>query len=815
MNNTPILERCLRWTPLAACGAALFWLVWSLQRHRLLEQPIWSGDGFLRMCEFALGYAIAAALVWGVWRRALAPLICGAAVLLTAASVGLEPLAAVALMAVSAVALGDWICRRCGLRPEPALAFLAGLSAMVFCVGVSAHYAVNYRMVYLAGLLLPLVANCRCLPAYGRELASWLRPRWASSFAGFASLAATGFLVLAHLLVVLKPEVSFDGLAMHLLVPQYVAQHHQWSFDATRFAWALMPMGADWVYVVAYLLGGEFAARLANFLLLLVILAMLHGLVRRWLRPPAALLVVCLFASTPLAQLVTGSLFVENLQAALILGALVCLERLRRERRPGWLIPAALFLGTSLAVKFGSLAFVLPLAALAAGRRPRPVRTVLAAAYVLLVTALPPYAGAWHAVGNPLFPFLGDKFPSQKLPAVPFTNPFSPNFNAWNALDRLTFASHEFLESHDGALGFHYLVFLPAGVLLLTRRGWRRAGVAALTAAVASTVILKAQPNLRYLYPALPLWSLLIAHFLAAAPRRGKVASASVLVGAAGLLALNVCFLPAAGWYHRGFFLWPPWGGQAAREYEESMAPGRRLVEYLNLRHPGEPAWFVGNAQYALLEGRPYTANWHQYLFASQVKACRTAADVLELARREGLKHFVVPGDFKTSPAVRLAVRAFLSDSTEAEWQHGAFVLLRLKPEVALGADLLRSGGAAQGWPEWQRNGRVTVDPSTGQARVTVSDTLARYLPVRDDITYSYSVTAYCESDRAVLRLQINWHDAAGRMLGTTFDPRPCGPEWTVYSRPMRPPPGSRGGVVILSGHGADPVLVRSASLVP
>ena len=49
------------------------------------------------------------------------------------------------------------------------------------------------------------------------------------------------------------------------------------------------------------------ASRLLNFTFLLLLLAMLHAVLRRWFRPPGRLL-TALFASTPMVQLVTGSL---------------------------------------------------------------------------------------------------------------------------------------------------------------------------------------------------------------------------------------------------------------------------------------------------------------------------------------------------------------------------------------------------------------------------------------------------------------------------------------------------------------------------
>jgi hypothetical protein len=507
--------------------------------------------------------------------------------------------------------------------------------------------------------------------------------------AGFGAIASTGALLLTHLLVVLKPEVSHDGMAMHLAVPAYVADFGHWHFDATRMVWALTPGGAGWVYTTAYLLGGEPATRLINLLFPLVVLAMLYRIARRWLRSAGALLLVCQFTSTPLVQLATGSLFVENMQAALILCAFVSIESLVRGRSPGWIVPAAAFLGTALSVKFGSLAFVVSLAVLGGIRwvASKPARRVLrldvavAAAVIFFMTALPPYLYAWHRSRNPFYPFMGERFPSPVLPQVGFVNPFKPEFNALNALDRLTFSSHQLLESQDGALGFHYLVFLPASLLLVGRAGFRRVGLAAMVALVASASTLWLQPNLRYLYSAAALASVLFAHLMAWLFRRGTAISRATVILVLGLVALNTYFMPASGWYHKAFHVWRLGSDADRRADVDAHTPVRKLVEYLNLRHPGAPAWFIGNSQLAMFRGRVYLYNWYQPDFAMRVRACRNATDVRNLVRQEQLAHFIVPKDIDESETVPQPVRDFFRTATELEWEYGSFLLLRLKPD--------------------------------------------------------------------------------------------------------------------------------------
>src|SRR5207253_4137972 len=118
--------------------------------------------------------------------------------------------------------------------------------------------------------------------------------------------------------IVAKPEVGYDANAVHLLFAQLIAEHHRWNFDVARYAWAAMPLGADWSFAAAYLLSGESATRLLNFGFGAVALELAFRTMRRFADREIALAITALLASMPLAFLVTGSLFSEGLWIAFL-----------------------------------------------------------------------------------------------------------------------------------------------------------------------------------------------------------------------------------------------------------------------------------------------------------------------------------------------------------------------------------------------------------------------------------------------------------------------------------------------------------------
>jgi hypothetical protein len=127
--------------------------------------------------------------------------------------------------------------------------------------------------------------------------------------------------------------------------------------------------------------------------------------------------------------------------------------------------------------------------------------------------------------------------------------------------------------------------------------------------------------------------------------------------------------------------------------------------------------------------------------------------------------------------------------------------------------DLFDARQFAAGWPDWLRNGDVRIEARSGVARVTVNETLMHNVSVDHSVEYRYALEARSDTPNALVRLQINWHDAAGVFLEATIATRECGPRWTVYRQNMRPPAGATTGIVIVGGHTSTPVLVRRVSL--
>ena len=242
---------------------------YGFRTSHLFAQEVWYPQGYARLLQFGSLFAAAAAglLILAPWSfagLAAALLACATLFCLGPAACG-----AVVFYLLSAWSLGRLAGRRWGM--PHALSVLLGASVYIFAMTLAARVAVHYAWVYALVLALPVLANLgdarRQIPAILRLPARMELRTWGERLGGAALL----FVLATHWFAMLKPEASADGLSMHLAVPADIAAHHMMTYDPGRILWSVMPMGADFTYSIVNLLGGEMAARLLNFTILLCI----------------------------------------------------------------------------------------------------------------------------------------------------------------------------------------------------------------------------------------------------------------------------------------------------------------------------------------------------------------------------------------------------------------------------------------------------------------------------------------------------------------------------------------------------------------
>jgi hypothetical protein len=622
--------------------------------------------------------AVAATMIFVIAAALLSP-----GVVLT---VGLMFLSAY-VVGVRALALVRDTARETPALP-PAVPVLVGISLWIGLIAATLVARVHVAPVYAVSLLLPLVLFARATGSALLDCARWLaRPGDAPPWTERAWLAALVALATVHLLLVARPEVGFDSQTMHLHFAQLLREHRQWSFDVTRYVWAVMPLGADLGFAAAYLLGGEVAARGLNFAFGVLAAFLVYHLTALYARRELALASVALLASTPLVFLETATLFVENLWTAFLLGALLLALAFARRPHRRTLCAFAFAAAGAMQCKAIAAIWIVPLCCAVlylAGTARRELAVDRRAALLLALAATVgawPYANAWVRTGNPVFPFANAVFGSPLFDtAESFNNPtYNAPLTPWT-LHEIVLSSGRYIEGTDGALGAHWLLLIPVA-LLGAAWGRPRAQWLSLSLAVFFFVAVYLQQSyLRYLFPALVLLAVFAAWVLQDLPDSRGLRLGLLALGVT-LCAVNLRMMPAAS--HANARLCPncAYDALARQRFVETYAPHRVVSDYLNralpqarvgflLLNAESPAGYVGYSR---------SANWHDWTLFKEFTSVPDAEGMRGLARAHRLTHVVYsasePGPTQDS------VRAFAARYATPVWRFGDYVVAEIRPD--------------------------------------------------------------------------------------------------------------------------------------
>ena len=529
----------------------------------VLNQPTWTAAGLRRFRFFFSAGAVGAALLYWMGRRYVVLVLLVLIAVATGLAVGPGALLAIAAIQISCAVLGRWLFR----ESDAALGFLGGLAVWAFAIAVLARVPIHYPAVYWSLLLAVPALRMRDTIGLLVSLRDRVLRRPAFTPSAYVAFSLLALLLAAQWFAAIKPEASTDGLAMHLAIATNMANHHSFTVDFREFLWALMPMGADFCYALGYVAGGEAAARLLNLVMLGCCAYAIYEVASGWVCAPIALLLAATFVSSPLAQLVTGSMLVENFVAALMAGAVLAY---RRDN-----FPLCLFLlGSAVGWKLAAIAMAIVFLPFLIGSW-RPARRAWALpALLFLAPASFPYVKAYALSGNPVYPFANSVFRSPYLHEDLYDNRYEEKLT-WRTPMQVTFETNRYYEGQNGSFGFQYLLFLPLCVVVAVS-GDRFSRSIAITGLIGAALILKIQPNARYLYATLPF--LTMAAAAAFSWIDARVAGASLVA----MTLLNMHLLPTSNWYHRDFFLRPLFAERGRTEYVQGMAPVREAIEFAN-----------------------------------------------------------------------------------------------------------------------------------------------------------------------------------------------------------------------------------------
>lgn len=771
-----------------AASNSLLWILLVL----LVAPPVLTGK--LRPAGIAAGLAVAFALVSGqIW-----------------------PFLVVLLFGASAMVVGWWLLHMLRVHEpadKPLICFLSGAGVLGTLAGLVAHFPVNYPGTYALALAMPLGLGRRPLAYWASALPERLRGSGVNVILqqqGWVS-AAIAVAALVHFMVAFLPELGPDALAVHLFLAADLRANHRWGFDAGLHVWAVMPLLVDWTYAIAYMLGGETAARLLNVAYVFSLAWLIRELVL-WAGGTLAGAgwAVLLFLTMPLTFTESSTLFIEAGWSAWLVGGILHALRAMQgaaSERAGLLL-AGLLCGFALAAKAVTLS-ILPalllvmLARPSAWAKPAHRPFLLKATLLGVLAGSVPYLTAWFKTRNPVFPFFNGWFKSPLYPPVNFEAPPFERYLSWDTLYRITFESQRYLEAVPGVAGFQWLVLLvPCAVAVVALPQGRKPAVALLVIALAAVAcVFQQTAYLRYVFPAMVVLLAFIG-----------VGLGPLLQGLPGSvvwpLAMWVTVLLNVTYFHTGtkyekFSFKAAFSESARADFLTERQAFRSIVAPLNeLNVDRTPVLWVAKPLGAGATADLLYVEWYNHRFMGEFMAVQSERQMVSLMATRGSEYAVVDMR-RPDPPVALLLKV-----TDEVARRAHVSLRRLRPSLHFTRELLASPDFSEP-SAWSLVPGARYDAAAKAMEVSPQASAFQTVPVVPRRKYQNTVSSRCAERDVEGRLQINWSDASGRFLGVSSQAYRCTLGWARHVFEVTAPRGAMAATVYATGHFGGTVSVN------
>lgn len=644
--------------PVLACVGVFLCLIAGLASSDIpAAQTLKNAKPYLLFALALGGVALA-----GAWRRTNpAVLLLAVFVILSVQFVEVSAFIAMPAFFLASAVVGQRIARRFGMD-DLLLATFIGIFVLTGAIGWTLPYKIHTRFIYtvlLVGLLwLERRAAREVLAATWRGCAEAL-----SGSKVAANLALV--ILIASLSVAWRPNVFYDDLAYHSMLPTQLIHLGFYRFDVATQIWAVAPWASDIVHAVVSVLAGTESRGAVNIgwswlaCCALWRFGALIGLNDRW-----KWLSIALYASQPYISGLFGTAQVENELVPLTLALAILCVRICRDKDPNATYAVVILAGLFAALKASQALVIAPLLLVCAPAllkaNPRKLAVAVAIALVFCASS---YVYAWLLTGNPLLPLLNAYFKSPFFPVANFHDTrWSQGLN-WRSLWDLTFATQKYQEVEAGGAGLSVLALSIPLLATLATPALRRTTLWLLLALVGMFAAIQ---YLRYIAPLLVV-SIPIALFAVQRHLAPKVATGAVVI----LVLANLVLIPASIYLPgekllQGQFrsLVKKSKGDANEQTLRTFAFEAVAAAHL-LKDPTDArAVFLADKERpftAPFAGRAFAESWYDTYFSTagaNADADLTGERWKQLLSQHGIGFVLAKNDPADRPALRTVLRA-------------------------------------------------------------------------------------------------------------------------------------------------------------
>ena len=635
-----------------AGSLAVLMSLWTVVR--LTRQDMFAAWPVHALLVFLAPVAACCVLAWVRPVRLARVLLLGGLLLTACWVTGLAGVAALGLLLLAAFSIGGLLAhagaiKLDGLLPA-ALALALGLAALTLLLTVSAHFPMDGPVIYALTLAGLTAIGWRGLRDQARLLWGWLGD---AEPLGMKTWVGCGFFAGAVLLNICYSGLfgfTPDTLAMHLYIPSYMATYGQWSYDFHTYLWALEPIGSDLLFGVVYRLGGDIGAQALNASCFVLIAALIYGICRKRADCFDALLPATAWLCLGYVLYLSGSLHAEGFLTLFLFAGFIYLNDLEATAPP-WQsgFVAGLLLAAALAVKVLALVmapvFMTFLLAVPARARGVPwlLKFLAATALMVAVAGGFQYAYAYATTGNPVFFYYNGVFNSPFFRPVNFVDSHWTGHYGWNLPFDLSFNTQHFAETGPGTVGLQWFMLLPSALLCLLSKEAGRTRWFALAGLWFAALMLASEQYFRYILPALPFLTVLIAEIGAQSGRVLRIIYRTCMLAAIGLdlVALQGALpdqsdLPLDRLLHQD---------PSERGAQAPVIAANRMIDVLEVAPVN--VLYVSRSWGAELRGTAYYQSWYNPELNAAFNHVRTAADVGPILAASKIRYVVVDPSFK------------------------------------------------------------------------------------------------------------------------------------------------------------------------
>jgi 4-amino-4-deoxy-L-arabinose transferase-like glycosyltransferase len=778
----------------------------------------WNAGGKERFGLFLMiAFAFVSLLVWRYRWNAFVAAALGAVILAGVGGALGAFLVAFWMIAASTI-LGRWLLNKIDVEVNNWMTpMLVGAGVYGTAVGLLAHFPVNYSGIYAAALALPLVLGRKTL----QQWLGILRQRAVTPYRRLDEHTsiwleiAIAVLLLTHFIVALMPEVGHDALVTHLFVPVHLATRHQWSFDATTYIWAVLPMLGDWIFSIAYMLGGETATRIINVGFVFVLGWLVRDLVL-WAggRVRGARWAALIFLSTPLIFTESSSLFIESIWASFVVAGALALFRASsdNEHTKNQLVIAGVLLGCSLATKAVTFTVLPPLLLILALRykawlKPGIARTLIVGLVLFLILGVIPYATAWSLTGNPVFPFFNKLFQSPLWRAENFEASVFGKGVTWDILYRATFQSEKYLEGFAGSAGFQWLLlFFPASIVIFLSGRWR--GLSLIVFGVLSIVLtFHSTAYLRYIAPSYAVLAAAIGLCMSANDVAGSIRSWLWSCVAIFAVLLNILFMNAGAFYG-DFALKSILSPSDREQYLLGRLPLRNAVSLVNsLNIGGTPVAVLGQPMTAGLVSDALYSSWYNNKFEAAMDSIHSEQGMVDMLLDKRVDFVILDSGWIGTKEQHDLVTSV----TDQLATFGPITVRKIKGKYLLKKEMLVNP-SFDTTTSWSLIGDAKLDSKDGAVLVSVASPAVQVVRISPGRRYLNAVIARCYKEASKGRVQVNWNNAEGEFIAASIQTFDCSADWTQHEAEIVAPKNAATAAVYATGHSQTPIEFKEVS---